>query len=176
METKRCRSCQEEINLSATKCPRCQAFQSPWTMWMFMLPGLIPLLVIVPLVVLPLSSLRGDSVEFADVKQHLTVTDVRLKYEEPAVEKGVTVHYFRRHAWLYCTIKNDSDYRWENLEFLVEFKNADGGRLDVDNATATITVQAHSDLEYRLACELAIDPDQVAKTSITVTDARRPYR
>lgn len=178
MDTKHCRSCCEEINAAATKCPHCQAFQSRWMPWLYIVPGLLPLLLILPLIIFPFSRLRTDStdVEFKDVQHQLTISNARLKYEEPPNQDGVTVHQYRRHAWLYCTIKNDSDYRWENLEFLVEFENADGERLDVDNVSAAITSQPHSDLEFRLACELAIDPNDVAKTKITVTDARRPYR
>ena len=145
-----------------------------------MLPALIPLLIVLPLMILPLWRLytKTDSsaVQFKDVEHLLTVTNARLKYDKPPVREGVAVHYYRQHAWLYGTINNDSDHRWDNLEFLLEFQNADGDRLDVNNVSASITSQPHSSLEIRLACELAIDPKDVSKTKVTVTDASLPYR
>lgn len=115
-------------------------------------------------------------VEFSQVQGKLTVTDAQLKYEEPVDKEEGTVHYHRRYVWIYSTLKNDSDYRWENFEFLVEFFDTDGKRLDVINTSTNITIQPHSELELRLSCDMAIDPKDVAKTKIIVTDARQPYR
>ena len=178
MDTKPCRSCREEINVVATKCPRCQAFQSRWTPWLYVLSAMIPLMVMLPLMLFPLWRLRSDSpdVQFKDVKHQLTVTNAMLKYEAPPVEEGVTVHYFRRNAWVYCTIKNDSGYRWDALECLVTFENDNGERIDLNNVTASVTSQPNSELDFRIACELAVDPDEVCSTKVTVTDAKRPYR
>ncbi|MCA9171911.1 MAG: hypothetical protein KDB23_29790 [Planctomycetales bacterium] len=115
-------------------------------------------------------------IEFEHVKQQLIASNARLKYEDPPVEEGARFPYFRRSAWIYCTISNRTDHRWESLQFLVEFQNAHGDQLNLDNLSASVTCQPHSNLDIRLNCELAIHPKDVAKTKVTVTDARRPYR
>ena len=178
METRNCRSCCEAISVAATKCPHCQAFQSRWVLWFFILPGVLPVLLIVPLLNVSLRRLSDSStnVEFALVKHQLTVTNAQLKYREPDAAEGISYHYFQQNAWLYFTIHNESAYRWDNLEFLIEFQDANGERIDVDNASASVTTQPHSELEVRISCELAVDPKDVAKSVVTVTNAQRPYR
>ncbi len=180
MSTKSCRSCCVKINVTAKKCPHCQAFQSRWIPWLFTLSAALPLLIILP-VIIPLWAYSTDSdppeVQFKDVKHRLTVTEARLKYDKPSEKDNViVVHRDERQAWVYCVLKNGTDHRWEDFEFLVEFKNANGDRLDLDNVSESVTSQPHSDLRLRLSCRLAVDPDEVSETKVTVTNARLPYR
>ena len=176
MDTKNCLSCLEPINVAATKCPRCQSFQSRSWMWWSAIPGLIPLLVILPLLFTLNRNSRDNEVTFVPADSKLTAIDAKLKYEAPQIEEGVRVHYIRREAWVYCTIKNESKHRWENLEFVVEFQDADGERVDLVNSSASFTTHPDQDLQCRLQCDLNVDPKDVATTIVTITDARRPYR
>ena len=142
-----------------------------------MLPGLIMGIAVLPLLLSSLWRLQEPpAVRFMDVKQQVTVNDVRLKSFEPPVARGTIVSHFRHHAWVYGTISNDTDYRWENPEFNVKFLNSAGEQIDIDNTSKMITIEAHSKLEIKLDCDLAIDPKEIAETKITVTSAKRPYR
>lgn len=187
METKLCRYCKEEIDATATRCKCCKW---PQTYWMKVLPFLFPL-IFIPLLLIPLlrTSAFKPTIEFNEVKQQFTVKNVKLKFEgppelPPEIEAEIPLEFPRvsfskyssRSIWIYCTIKNDSDYSWEQLEFLAEFQDEKGKRLDLANLSERVTVQPHSELECRISCNLAIDAREVKKTIITVTDASRPYR
>jgi hypothetical protein len=169
MDTKPCRSCCEEINASATKCPYCQMFQSRWIMWL----PLLAVITFLGIASIPFMQLRSNrEVQFEDAQQLLRVTDVSLSFEPPAKPPaGVNVLFETHDAWLYCTIRNDSDHDWDGFEFLVEFRDANGDRLDLNNLSEHSTVRAHSELEIRLQCRLAIDPTKVAETLVTITNA-----
>ena len=176
MDTKNCRGCIEPINASATRCPRCQSFQSRTWMWLPAIFGLIPLLIVFPLIFRVGRLSNDEDVKFVPDASQLTAVNATLKYEAPEAEEGVTFHYIRREAWVYCTVKNSSKHRWENLEFVVEFKNSAGDRVDLVNSSASITSHPNTDLECRIQCDLNVDPKNVTTTKVTVTDARRPYR
>lgn len=176
MEPKNCRSCFEPINASATKCPRCQSYQSSSWVWLPVLPAFVALLIILPQFFDFGLRSNNDDIKFAPANPQLTADDATLKYQAPAAEKGVTTYYTRRKAWVYCTVKNSSQHRWEDLEFVVEFQNSAGDRVDLVNASAAFTSHPNTDLECRIQCDLNIDPSDIATTKVTVTDARPPYR
>lgn len=180
METKPCRSCCEEINANAKKCPRCQAVQSIWWAGNGIIPFTIVFVLFLSFSFVPLWQLRQDreerNIKFADVQQSLKVSDVRLVFDPPPKpQEGVEVLFETFDAWLYCTIHNDSEQDWSSFDLFVEFRDANGERIDINNVSEHATVRSHTQLDVRLQCRLAVDPAKVAETLVTITDASHDY-
>lgn len=139
----------------------------------------VPLLFFIPLffVLMNTGHLHSEpEVPFAQVKSLLTARDVRMEAETPETPEGSTVHYFRRDVWIYGTLHNESDYRWNGIELLIEFKDAQGKTLDLANVSLSVTIPAQSTLDFRTNCELAVNPADVKTVTASVTDAKKPYR
>ncbi len=174
IDTKPCRSCLEPIHASATKCPHCQAFQNRWIV---IAPIILSLLfaVFAFYQIAQIRGIRGDGgdVAFVDVQQQIKIADVHMEAGELNAD---FVRINTKECWVYLTLKNESDYAWDDFEFVVEFFDADGERLDMVNVTTYFTVEAHSDLSTRLECTLRISPSDVTDVQVTLSSADQPFR
>jgi len=211
MNLKRCQSCQEDINIAASKCPNCMAPQSSLArIWLVVIPALclVPmLLVLIPLADLWRPSFNGKTHRMPVTKVSLVPSSpprvdeprpIRTYYDgegrfatddltrgyrtipgdstrafAPKTNKAVRA---KRTVWVYCTIHNKTNYRWRNISLLVEFQDSNGKRIDLDNVVTQVTIQPQSSLDCRVECKMIEDPNNVAKTRVSVTNAARPLR
>jgi hypothetical protein len=76
---------------------------------------------------------------------------------------------------IYGTLQNPTEYPWEDFQFLIEYFDAEGNRIDFDNTSLSLNVPASTNLEVRLESQLAIDPKLAESVKVTVTHATVPY-
>jgi len=142
------------------------------------------LLAVVPLFVVLPFLFRSPTVytsarsrpNFDPVKPQLTLVETRHEYiPRPEDPRGFHTTYEHTYVWVYGTIKNESKKAWDNLEFVFEFKDAQGNRIDLSNVTLRQTVEPHSTLEFRLRVEINKTPEIVASVEGKVTSAHIPY-
>jgi len=124
-ETKECPSCCEQINAKATKCPRCQAWQSKWRFDQSNLKHQFIFIAFILLVFGTLYSVFIESIvspgNFNDSKSLITVADSSFNYSTKECGTRISV---------IGTISNDSDKIWKDIYFEVQFFNNNGELID----------------------------------------------
>ena len=159
--TKPCKSCQEQIDVAATKCPRCQAYQGwyrnpQWLSFVFLLlffafiwsrPGLT------------------GRTRFPAYKDKLSVSIVREDQSARGREHLLTVR-----------LENRSDKTWKHPKFQVESLDGNGKVICVEHLSDyNLVVAPNSSTLDTLS--LRVEPaEPVVNRKITVTDIdSNPY-
>jgi hypothetical protein len=154
--TKLCKACKEPIDQAATKCPRCQVYQS----W-YRNPRMLSLLWLLPLAFLIWSPFRhvNPVTKFADYKDKLSVSVV----EETAPAKGT--------GWLVTVrIENQSDQKWRRPNFQIESLDGNDKLLCVEHVNAyNVVVDPKTSAFTTLSLHI-IPAGPVAKRRVTLTD------
>jgi len=120
--TKPCKSCKEPIDASASKCPKCQAFQS----W-YRNPQIFAFLFIIPFLGFSYysSSRILHSTDYSDYADQIRVKIVAT--EESQLKP--------REIFLNVEIENSSDKAWKRPKFQVQSLDAQGKILVVENVS-----------------------------------------
>jgi len=145
MNTKICKYCKESILEDATKCPKCQSFQS-----IFRSPTFISLLSIlfIPFAFFPLYlTYKWDNIKFIDYESKITLDVLSkdtLKREECKDCDLLNI---------LVELKNDTELEWQHGEFEVQFK-ASGGKI--------LNIEKIGDYQ------LILNPKSKAKSSLKV--------
>jgi len=154
--TKPCKSCKEEIDGAATKCPKCQAYQQ----W-FRNPQIFPLFFVLPFIGLIFwnSHRLTNPASFADYRDKFSVGVV----DEKPVANG-------RTGLLTVRLENRTDKTWKRPKFQIESLDRDGKIVTVEHADEyNMVVAPNSSALDTLS--LRIDPAQtVVKRQVTLTD------
>lgn len=154
--TRPCKSCKEEIEAAATKCPKCQAFQS----W-YRNPQLFPLLFLIPFFAYMTWNIsrHEKAATFADYRDKLSVSVV----EENPSSNG-------RTSLLTVRLENRTDKTWRRPKVEIESLDADGKVLSVEHVNEyNVVVAPNSSVLDTFS--LRVTPAQpVAKRRATLTD------
>ena len=154
--TRPCKSCKEEIDAAATKCPKCQAFQS----W-YRNPQLFPLLFLIPFFVYMTwnVSRHEKPATFADYRDKLSVSVV----EENLSSNG-------RTSLLTVRLENRTEKTWKSPKVQIESLDADGKVVSVEHVNEyNVVVAPNSSVLDTFS--LRVTPSQpVAKRTATLTD------
>jgi hypothetical protein len=154
--TKPCKSCKEQIDAAATKCPRCQAFQQ----W-YRNPQFFPLILLIPFFILLFwNTARSDkTATFADYRDKLRVSVVDENTSPNGKNSLVTVR-----------LENRSDKTWKRPKFQIESLDGNDKILSVEHVNEYNVVVAPNSSALD-TFSLRITPAvPVAKRRVTLTD------
>ncbi|HEY2124969.1 MAG TPA: hypothetical protein VGG94_05850, partial [Chthoniobacterales bacterium] len=103
---KPCKSCKEEIDQAAIKCPKCQAYQQ----W-YRNPQMVPLFLLLPFIAFVIWNMSRltNPASFADYKDKLSVSVVA----EKATANG-------RAELLTVRLENHTNKTWKHPKFQIE--------------------------------------------------------
>ncbi len=154
--TKPCKSCKEEIDAAATKCPKCQAFQN----W-YRNPQVLPLLFVILFFAYMAWSISrvGKAATFADYRGKLSVSVVE---ENPSTNGKTSLVTVR--------LENRTDKTWKSPKVQVESLDAEGKVLSVEHVHEYNVVVAPNSSVLDTFSLRVIPAQQVAKRRATLTD------
>src|SRR2546423_12907603 len=154
--TKPCKSCKEQIDSAATKCPKCQAFQQ----W-YRNPQLIPFVFLIPFfafVIWDMSRMR-NTVTFADYRDKLSVSVID---ENPSTNPRTSLVTVR--------LENRSDKTWKRPKLQIESLDADGKIVSVEHVDEyNVVVGPNSSALDTLSLRI-IPAQAIVKRRVTLTD------
>lgn len=154
--TKPCKSCKEQIDATATKCPKCQAYQQ----W-YRNPQVLPLLFVLPFLAFVLwnTTRLTNPASFADYKDKLSVSVV----EEKPSESG-------KRGLLTVRLENHTNKTWKRPKFQIESLDANDRVVSVEHANDyNLVVAPNSDALDTLSLRI-VPAEAVAKRRVTLTD------
>jgi hypothetical protein len=154
--TKPCKSCKEQIDPAATKCPKCQAFQQ----W-YRNPQMFPLLFLIPFFAFFVWNMSrvGNTATFADYKDKLSVT---VLDENPSTNP--------RTSLLTVRLDNRSDKTWKRPKFQIESLDADGKVISVEHRNEYDVVVGPNSFALDTLSLRIIPAQPVVKRRVTLTD------
>jgi len=154
--TKPCKSCKEQIDQAATKCPKCQAYQQ----W-YRNPQMAPLVFLLPLFGFLIwnTSRLTNSASFSDYKDKLSVSVV----DESPPANG-------KARLLTVRLENRTDKTWKRPKFQVESLDGNDKVLSVEHAEEyNMVVAPNSSVLDTLSLRI-IPAQPVVKRRVTLTD------
>ena len=124
-DTKQCPTCCEQINAKATRCPRCQSWQSKWRFDQSnikhqLIFALVLFSLLGGLYFTVFSSILNPK-NFEESKSLLTVTDTTFNYSIKDCGASISV---------IGTIINNSDVTWKDVYFEIQFFNKENILID----------------------------------------------
>lgn len=154
--TKPCRSCKEEIDAAATKCPKCQGYQQ----W-YRNPQFVPLFFVVPFLVYVFwhTARLTTPATFAEYKDKFSVNVVDEKSSANGKTQLVTVR-----------LENRTNKTWKRPTFQIESLDEGDHLSSVEHLTEyNMVVAPNSSVLDTLSLRIA--PAQaVTKRRVTLTD------
>lgn len=156
--TKPCKSCKEQIDEAATKCPRCQAYQH----W-YRNPQWLTLVFVLPLLLFifrdrPYSTSRPT---FADYKDKIVASIMREDQSAAGIEKG---------RLFTVRLENRSDKIWKRPKFQIESFDGSGRIITVENLSDFNLVLMPNSSAMVTLCLRLIPSETVVSRKVTVTD------
>jgi hypothetical protein len=160
MDQKPCRGCGESILASATRCPKCQSFQSAWKN-----PQVLGMLFVIPIALLPLFMFRGlRDHEFADYRDQLRLQIDRIEREKRQDNSGTEIIVLGK-------IENSTRMKWENPVFEVivqsEKKLADA----VNEELYQFVIIPDAENSFRLKINSIAENDSIDDVTVTLKNA-----
>lgn len=151
-----CKSCKEQIDQTATKCPRCQAYQQ----W-YRNPQMVSLIVLLPFFAFLIwnASRLGTSASFADYKDKLGVSVVDEKPSANGKTELITVR-----------LENRTNKTWKRPKFQIESLNPDDKVLSVEHVNEYNVVVAPNSFALDTMSLRIIPAEPVVKHRVTLTD------
>jgi hypothetical protein len=154
--TKPCKSCQEQIDQAATKCPKCQAYQQ----W-YRNPQVFPLIFLLPFfafLIWNMSRLSSPA-SLADYKDKLSVSVVDEKPSANAKTGLLTVR-----------LENRTNKTWKRPKFQIESLDGNDKVLSVEHVNEYNMVVAPNSSTLDTLSLRIIPAEAVAKRKVTLTD------
>lgn len=121
--TKTCKMCCMEIPKAARKCPHCLHFQTRLAMITFH-PGFFILLAFIPVIGLGVvtDSIFDKGKDYETFKDQISITESHIAFGEMKTGETVVVM---------GAIKNTSSIPWKDIQFHIDFMDAQGKQADV---------------------------------------------
>lgn len=154
--TKPCKSCKEQIDQAATKCPKCQAYQK----W-YRNPQMLPLFFVLPFLAFVIwnTSRLTNPASFADYRDKLSVTVV--DESRPANGKA---------ELLTVRLENRTNKTWKRPKFQVESLDGHDKVLSVEHLNEyNLVVAPNSSALDTLSLRIIL-AEPVVKRRVTLTD------
>jgi hypothetical protein len=154
--TKPCKSCQEQIDQAATKCPKCQAYQQ----W-FRNPQMLPLFFLLPFFAFLIwnTSRLTNPANLADYKDKLIVSVVD---EKPSANSKAQLLTLR--------LENRTNKTWKRPKFQIESLDGNGKVLSVEHLNEyNLVVAPNSSVLDTLSLRI-IPAESIVKRRVTLTD------
>ena len=153
---KPCKSCQEQIDQAATKCPKCQAYQQ----W-FRNPQMVPLFFVLPFIAFVIwnTSRLTNPASFADYRDKLSVDVVDQK---PAANGKVEL--------LTVRLENRTSKTWKRPKFQIESLDGNDKVLSVEHVNEYNLVVAPNSSALDTLSLRIIPAEPLVKRRVTLTD------
>jgi hypothetical protein len=154
--TKPCKSCKEQIDEAATKCPKCQAYQQ----W-YRSPQLLAQAILIPFLAFIFWNMIGltSRATLSDYKDKLIVSVVD---ENPAASGKAQL--------LTVRLENRTNKTWKRPKFQIESLDGGGNVLSVEHVNEyNLVVPPHSSALDTLSFRI-VPAQPVAKRRVTLTD------
>lgn len=120
---KTCKMCRMEISVQARKCPHCHHFQNRLSLMMFHPASAVLLVgIMMGIYVTCFAKMFDQGEDFQGYVSQIQITESSLAFGE--TKSGVTIAVMG-------TITNTSPVPWKEVQFHVDFFDADGKRVDV---------------------------------------------
>ena len=145
MKMKTCKYCKESISEAATKCPKCQSFQSKYRN-----PNFVSLffLLLIPIFLIPsFMNSPSNKSNYMDYKDEIALTVIRKDTLKQVDCKGCDL------LNILVEVDNQTAIEWEQAEYEVEFKTSEGTLLNI---------------EKRSDFQLKLHPNSKAKSSLKI--------
>jgi hypothetical protein len=154
--TKPCKSCKEEIDAAATKCPRCQAYQQ----W-YRNPQMVSLVLMLPFLAFLFwnTSQLTNSATFANYKDKLSVSVVDENPPANGKARLLTVR-----------LENRSDRTWKRPKFQIESLDGNDKVLSVEHVNEYNLVVAPNSSALDTLSLRIVPVEPVVKRRVTLTD------
>jgi hypothetical protein len=154
--TKSCKSCKEQIDTAATKCPKCQAYQN----W-YRNPQMLSFVFLVPFLVFILwnTSQVTHPATLADYKDKLSVSVIDEKPPANGKADLVTVR-----------LENRSNKTWKRPKFQIESLDGNDKVLSVEHVSEYNLVVAPNSSALDTLSLRIIPAEPVAKRRVRLTD------
>ena len=167
-EMKECKTCFEEINAKALKCPRCQTWQTKWKydqsnpkhhlIFLAILFGAMGIMFYSSL-----GSIFNPN-EFSDNKSSFVVKDSKVSFTEK--ECGTTVS-------IIGTITNNSEVSWKDFNFEAQFFNEDNELIDtVSDQNYDLILLPNDDGTFKVTGAADKSKSSYHHHKVTIKDAR----
>jgi len=124
MKTKICNSCKELIQAEATKCPKCQSFQSKYRN-----PNFVSVLslLLIPIFLLPFWwSIQQEKINYIDHKEAINLKVLRTDTIKRQGDKQLDL------LNILIELENKTSIEWEQGEYEVEFRSTEGELLNIE--------------------------------------------
>lgn len=164
LEEKICAICLKHIHVNAKKCPKCQSYQNPWSI--FFHSSLGQWILTIAFLVALFSWFDSDYFEddiIYKLDGVLEVDNSSFKVQKSDCGTQVTI---------FGTIENKSDMPLTNILVDVEFYNASGEPIDlISEELWDITVPPKGDKRFKINSETGKEKNIYIKHTITITQA-----
>jgi hypothetical protein len=154
--TKPCKSCSEQIDQAATKCPKCQGYQQ----W-YRNPQMFPLFFVLPFLAFLIwnASRLTNPASLADYKDKFSVSVLDEKPSASGKAGLVTVR-----------LENRTNKTWKRPKFQIESLDGDGKVLSVEHVNEfNVVVAPNSSVLDTLSLRIA-PAESISKRRVTLTD------
>lgn len=126
MKTKVCNACKEAIHAEATKCPKCQSFQSKFRSSGFL--ALLPLLIVIPFFLPLLNSTQREKIKYIDHQEKISMKVLRIDTLKQEASRNYDL------LNILVELDNNTDIEWEQGEYEVEFRSSAGELLNIEKS------------------------------------------
>jgi hypothetical protein len=161
--TKTCKMCCMEIPEKARKCPHCHSFQDRLSQVLYH-PGVMLAALPVFIMVIFFARMFDKGRDFELYKDQVIVTESQLALGD--TKSGATIAVLG-------TIKNNSPVPWEDIQFHVEFFDAQGRRVDVgDELEYSFRLSAHETSSFKVSFRREFPETNYVKHVVRVAGAK----
>jgi hypothetical protein len=162
---KTCKMCCMEIPKDARKCPHCHHFQNRLSMVMFH-PAFHVLFALLPIAVMlfVFANIFDTGESYESYKDQIVITESQLAFGD--TKSGATVAVMG-------TIQNTSPVPWKEIQFHVDFFDAQGRRADVgEREDYTFRLPANGISSFKVSFRREFPETNYAKHAVRVVAAK----
>ncbi len=164
MNTKKCKECLEEININASKCPKCQAYQRPFD-----------------------RAWRSPLMAFAFIPIAFVIFNYSMWKQDPIYDgdkyfeiRNTSFQFFTgdcgQQIALLGTIENKSDKAIKNVIFDVEYYGNDGKVIDVANDQQyDLVIPPKTSKSFKVSSKAGADKQLYSSSKVSVSKANFDY-
>jgi hypothetical protein len=163
--TKTCGMCCMQIPGQARKCPYCQHFQHRLAMVIFH-PGVVLLVAAIPMLIIffAFAAIFDQGEDFQGYAGQIEISESELAFGD--TPSGATVAVMG-------TITNTSPVPWRQIQFHVDFADAEGRRVDVgQNEEYSFYLPARAATAFKVSFRREFPEEHYVKHSVRVLAAR----
>ena len=167
MKTKVCKACKEAIHAEATKCPKCQSFQSKFRNSSFW--ALLPMLFVFPFLMYFLNSTQRDHPKYIDYQEKISMKVLRIDTLKQEAPKNYDL------LNILVELDNNTDIEWEQGEYEVEFRSPEGALLNLEKS-GDFSLRLHPNTSAKSAIKVPLYQEyRLSTVKVNLTNLRHHW-